>query len=60
VVAEDSTAMTSTAMTRSPFLTLNNGVQLPALGLGVFHTPPEYRKAADDAEKAFFRPEAHR
>ncbi|MFF8779623.1 aldo/keto reductase [Streptomyces sp. NPDC015140] len=27
-------------------LTLNNGVQLPALGLGVFQTPPEETKAA--------------
>jgi diketogulonate reductase-like aldo/keto reductase len=27
--------------TRVPLLTLNNGVQLPALGLGVFQTPPE-------------------
>jgi len=29
--------MTST----SPLLTLNNGVQIPALGLGVFQSPPE-------------------
>jgi len=29
--------MTSTA----PMLTLNNGVQIPALGLGVFQSPPE-------------------
>ncbi|MEU6289085.1 aldo/keto reductase [Streptomyces sp. NPDC046988] len=27
-------------------LTLNNGVQMPALGLGVFQTPPEETKAA--------------
>lgn len=27
-------------------LTLNNGVQLPALGLGVFQTPPEETRAA--------------
>ena len=26
---------------RSPLLTLNNGVQIPALGLGVFQNPPE-------------------
>jgi diketogulonate reductase-like aldo/keto reductase len=38
--------MTSTAMTRSPFLTLNNGVQMPALGLGVFQSPPEETAAA--------------
>jgi diketogulonate reductase-like aldo/keto reductase len=41
MVAEENTAMTSTAMTRSPFLTLNNGVQMPALGLGVFQSPPD-------------------
>jgi diketogulonate reductase-like aldo/keto reductase len=28
-------------MRRSPLLTLNNGVQMPALGLGVFQNPPE-------------------
>jgi len=27
-------------------LTLNNGIQMPALGLGVFQTPPEETKAA--------------
>jgi len=27
--------------TDSPFLTLNNGVQIPAIGLGVFQSPPE-------------------
>ena len=26
--------------TRLPFITLNNGVDLPALGLGVFQSPP--------------------
>jgi diketogulonate reductase-like aldo/keto reductase len=26
---------------KSPLLTFNNGVQMPALGLGVFQTPPE-------------------
>jgi diketogulonate reductase-like aldo/keto reductase len=30
-------------------LTLNNGVQLPALGLGVFQTPPDETRAAVDA-----------
>jgi diketogulonate reductase-like aldo/keto reductase len=30
----------------SPFLTLNNGVQMPALGLGVFQTPPDETRAA--------------
>lgn len=27
-------------------LTLNNGVQMPTLGLGVFQTPPEETRAA--------------
>jgi diketogulonate reductase-like aldo/keto reductase len=27
-------------------LTLNNGVTMPALGLGVFQTPPEETRAA--------------
>ena len=30
-------------------LTLNNGVELPALGLGVFQTPAEETRAAVDA-----------
>jgi diketogulonate reductase-like aldo/keto reductase len=34
--------MTSTA----PVLTLNNGVEMPALGLGVFQTPPDATTAA--------------
>jgi 2,5-diketo-D-gluconate reductase A len=42
--------MASTAMTRSPFLTLNNGVQMPALGLGVFQSPPD--ETADAVESA--------
>jgi NAD(P)-dependent dehydrogenase (short-subunit alcohol dehydrogenase family) len=42
--------MTSTAMTRSPLLTLNNGVQMPALGLGVFQSPPD--ETADAVESA--------
>ena len=29
-----------TTTTRLPFITLNNGVDLPALGLGVFQSPP--------------------
>jgi diketogulonate reductase-like aldo/keto reductase len=33
-------------------LTLNNGVELPALGLGVFQTPPEETRAAVDAALA--------
>ncbi len=31
---------------RSPVITLNNGVEMPALGLGVFQTPPEETRAA--------------
>src|SRR3954470_19180396 len=30
----------------TPALTLNNGVQLPALGLGVFQTPPDETRSA--------------
>jgi diketogulonate reductase-like aldo/keto reductase len=30
----------------SPFLTLNNGVQIPAIGLGVFQSPPEQTAGA--------------
>jgi diketogulonate reductase-like aldo/keto reductase len=29
----------------APTLTLNNGVEIPALGLGVFQTPPQGRSA---------------
>ena len=32
--------------TSSPLLKLNNGVQMPALGLGVFQNPPEQTVAA--------------
>jgi diketogulonate reductase-like aldo/keto reductase len=32
-----------------PTLTLNNGVELPALGLGVFQTPPDETRAAVEA-----------
>ena len=32
-----------------PALTLNNGVEMPALGLGVFQTPPEETRAAVEA-----------
>ena len=28
------------------FITLNNGVEIPALGLGVFQTPPDQTRAA--------------
>ena len=33
----------------SPTVTLNNGVEMPALGLGVFQTPPPETVAAVDA-----------
>ena len=37
-------------------LTLNNGVQMPALGLGVFQTPPaETRDAVRAALEAGYR-----
>src|SRR5881409_3178803 len=40
----------------TPALTLNNGVQLPALGLGVFQTPPdETRDAVTAALDAGYR-----
>src|SRR4249920_3455735 len=41
-----------TAWTASqPTITLNNGVELPALGFGVFQTPPDVTQAA--VEEAF-------
>src|SRR4051812_21239163 len=49
---------TTTALTRehTPLLTLNNGVQMPALGLGVFQSPPEDTAAAvESALKAGYR-----
>jgi 2,5-diketo-D-gluconate reductase A len=36
-------------MTSHPLLTLNNGVQMPAIGLGVFQTPPEQTTSAVEA-----------
>jgi 2,5-diketo-D-gluconate reductase A len=39
-----------------PFLTLNNGVQMPALGYGVFQTPPdETRTAVAEALRIGYR-----
>ncbi|MCY1022249.1 aldo/keto reductase [Pyxidicoccus sp. MSG2] len=35
--------------TKNPSLTLNNGVQMPALGLGVFQSPPAETAAAVEA-----------
>src|SRR4051812_6208658 len=37
---------TTTTTRITPLLTLNNGVQIPALGLGVFQSPPEQTAAA--------------
>jgi diketogulonate reductase-like aldo/keto reductase len=47
--------MTNTALKseRSPLLTLNNGIQMPALGFGVFQSPPE--QTADAVETAITR-----
>src|SRR3954462_14287640 len=42
--------MTST--TRQPHITLNNGVELPALGLGVFQSPPAETAVAVEAALA--------
>src|SRR5450755_2378359 len=40
----------------TPLLTLNNGVEIPALGLGVFQTPPdETRDAVRSALGAGYR-----
>jgi diketogulonate reductase-like aldo/keto reductase len=36
-------------MTSHPLLTLNNGAQLPPIGLGVFQTPPEETTSAVEA-----------
>jgi len=36
-------------MTSAPLLTLNNAVQMPAIGLGVFQTPPEETRSAVEA-----------
>jgi len=39
-----------------PHLTLNNGVEIPALGFGVFQTPPEEtRTAVAEAPSAGYR-----
>jgi 2,5-diketo-D-gluconate reductase A len=34
--------------TTQPTLTLNNGVEFPALGFGVFQTPPDVTQAATE------------
>lgn len=36
-------------MTNTPVLTLNSGVQMPAIGFGVFQTPPDETTAAVEA-----------
>ena len=38
--------------TTIPHLTLNNGVEIPAIGFGVFQTPPEETRAAVEAALA--------
>lgn len=38
-----------TMTTPLPFITLNNGVELPTLGLGVFQSPPDQTTAAVEA-----------
>src|SRR3954454_14529207 len=35
--------------TKNPSLTLNNGVRMPALGLGVFQSPPQETAGAVEA-----------
>jgi len=43
-------------MSSTPLLTLNNGVEMPALGFGVFQTPPdETRSAVEAAVSAGYR-----
>ena len=39
-------------MTAAPLMALNNGVQMPAIGLGVFQTPPDETTAAVEAALA--------
>jgi 2,5-diketo-D-gluconate reductase A len=41
-----------TETTRAPLLTLNNGVRIPAIGFGVFQTPPEETARAVEAALA--------
>lgn len=44
--------MQRTMTTESPVLALNNGVKMPALGLGVYQSPPEQTVAAVEAALA--------
>jgi diketogulonate reductase-like aldo/keto reductase len=39
-------------MSTTPHLTLNNGVEIPAVGFGVFQTPPEETRSAVEAALA--------
>jgi diketogulonate reductase-like aldo/keto reductase len=39
-------------MSTAPHLTLNNGVEIPAVGFGVFQTPPEETRSAVEAALA--------
>jgi 2,5-diketo-D-gluconate reductase A len=36
-------------MSNTPFITLNNGYAIPAVGLGVFQSPPEQTTGAVEA-----------
>jgi len=47
-MTEENTQMTD----QSPYLTLNNGIEMPALGFGVFQTPPEETREAVEAALA--------
>lgn len=44
--------------TTTPIFELNNGVQIPALGLGVFQTPPDETRDAVRAALASQRPDS--
>ena len=46
---------------RGPVIPLNNGVEMPAIGLGVFQTPPDATTAAvEEALRARLPPRRHR
>jgi 2,5-diketo-D-gluconate reductase A len=48
--------MSQTQRTTTPHLTLNNGVQIPQLGFGVFQVPPEEtQRIVEDALEAGYR-----
>jgi len=45
--------MAEAETTRSPLLSLNNGVQMPAIGLGVFQSSPEQTATAVESAIAY-------